>query len=79
MASELLASGYEYLLIDDGWPEFTAHAHRAGPTRDANDNPISQYFDLAAAGCSASDPATGVEACCKVCTTCLYRPVDFVL
>jgi len=33
MASKLLSSGYEYLLIDDGWPPDTAHARQAGPAR----------------------------------------------
>ena len=35
MATELLPSGYEYLLIDDGWPPDTAHVGR-GPARDPN-------------------------------------------
>jgi hypothetical protein len=33
MASDLLPSGYEYLLIDDGWPPETAHYKHAGPAR----------------------------------------------
>ena len=33
MAAKLLQSGYEYLLIDDGWPPDTAHAGGAGPAR----------------------------------------------
>eukprot|EP00729_Bicosta_minor_P010193 gene10193-25212_t len=42
MADELLASGYEYLLIDDGWPEDTAH-HGKGPARDADGRiPVSK-------------------------------------
>jgi len=33
MAAELLSSGYEYLLIDDGWPPDSAHYKGKGPAR----------------------------------------------
>jgi len=33
MASELLDAGYEYLLIDDGWPPDSAHYRGKGPAR----------------------------------------------
>ena len=43
MAESLLPSGYEYLLIDDGWPPDTAHYKHAGPARLADGTiPVSQ-------------------------------------
>ena len=36
MARSLLPFGYEYVLIDDGWPADTAHVNASGPSRDAN-------------------------------------------
>ena len=43
MAEALLPSGYEYLLIDDGWPPDTAHYKHAGPARLADGTiPVSK-------------------------------------
>jgi len=33
MADKLLPAGYEYLLIDDGWPPDSAHYNHSGPAR----------------------------------------------